>query len=54
MDVKNLLNPEKQHQVLLSILGWLPGHDTLFIVALKDGNKAKELIVRPDHLKLQN
>ena len=23
-------------------------------VSLKDGNKAKELIVRPDHLKLQN
>ena len=25
-----------------------------YIVALKDGNKPKELIVRPDHLKLQN
>ena len=25
-----------------------------YLVALKDGNKAKELIVRPDHLKLQN
>ena len=24
-----------------------------YIVSLKDGNKAKELIVRPDHLKLQ-
>lgn len=24
-----------------------------YIVALKDGNKAKELIIRPDHLKLQ-
>ncbi|MCQ2972696.1 MAG: 50S ribosomal protein L21e [archaeon] len=24
-----------------------------YLVALKDGNKAKELIVRPDHLKLQ-
>jgi ribosomal protein L21E len=23
-------------------------------VSLKDGNKEKELIVRPDHLKLQN
>ena len=25
-----------------------------YIVSLKDGNKPKELIVRPDHLKLQN
>ena len=25
-----------------------------YLVALKEGNKAKELIVRPDHLKLQN
>jgi len=25
-----------------------------YLVALKDGNKPKELIVRPDHLKLQN
>ena len=24
-----------------------------YLVALKDGNKSKELIVRPDHLKLQ-
>lgn len=24
-----------------------------YLVALKDGNKAKELIVSPDHLKLQ-
>ena len=37
MDINNLLNPDKQHQVLLSILGWLPGHDALFITALKDG-----------------
>ena len=25
-----------------------------YLVALKDGNKAKELIVSPDHLKLQD
>lgn len=25
-----------------------------YIVELNDGNKAKELIIRPDHLKLQN
>ena len=25
-----------------------------YLVALKEGNKAKELIIRPDHLKLQN
>ena len=25
-----------------------------YLVALKEGNKPKELIVRPDHLKLQN
>ena len=25
-----------------------------YIVTLKDGNKQKDLIVRPDHLKLQN
>ena len=24
-----------------------------YLVALKDGNKPKELIIRPDHLKLQ-
>ena len=24
-----------------------------YIVSLKDGNKSKELIVRPDHLKMQ-
>ena len=24
-----------------------------YLVSLKDGNKSKELIVRPDHLKLQ-
>lgn len=24
-----------------------------YIVSLKEGNKAKELIIRPDHLKLQ-
>ena len=24
-----------------------------YLVAIKDGNKAKELIIRPDHLKLQ-
>lgn len=24
-----------------------------YIVSLTDGNKAKELIIRPDHLKLQ-
>ena len=25
-----------------------------YLIALKEGNKAKELIIRPDHLKLQN
>ncbi|HIJ16043.1 MAG TPA: 50S ribosomal protein L21e, partial [Methanosphaera sp.] len=24
-----------------------------YLVAIKDGNKAKELIIRPEHLKLQ-
>lgn len=25
-----------------------------YLIALKEGNKPKELIIRPDHLKLQN
>ena len=35
MEIKSLLDPTKQKQVLLSILGWLPGHDSVFITALK-------------------
>ena len=37
MEIKNLLDPTKQKQVLLSILGWLPDHDSAFITALGEG-----------------
>ena len=59
--VKDIVTDDEELNAFLFSLGCYSGEPITVIskliggciVAIKDGNKAKELIIRPEHLKLQ-